>query len=99
MSLTNNDLNSIRKIVRDEVHDQICAEVPKIVHDQITMDVSPIVEGKIYPLKSDIRIIREKLEQIWKSESEDIIATTGIIDKLKKEIDELKLRVKKLELS
>lgn len=87
MSLTDNDLKSIRKVVRDEVHDQICAEVPAIV------------EGKIFPLKSDVRIIKEKLEQIWKSESEDIVATTNLIEKLQKEINNLKLRVKKLELS
>jgi hypothetical protein len=87
MSLTNDDLKSIRKIVHDEVHDQICCEVPAIV------------EGKILPLKSDIKFIKEKLQQIWKGESEDIIETTNLIEKLQKEIINLKARVKKLELS
>ena len=85
MALEKNDLKQIREIVREETHDQINAEVPSIV------------EGKIFPLREEIKALRKKIEQVWKSESEDVVATVKDVEKHQKEIDKIKIRIKSLE--
>ncbi|MCL5407713.1 MAG: hypothetical protein M1429_04415 [Patescibacteria group bacterium] len=96
MTLDKNDLIQIREIVREEVHDQISKDVPKIVHDQIIAEVPLIVKSAI---QVEILPIKQKIEQIWDSLNEDLISNLTMIEELSKKIKELDARIKKLELS
>jgi len=72
-------------------------QISEVIKQRIYTDISPLIDNKLYDLKSDVKIIRQKLEQIWESESEDIEATTNLIEKMAKEMKKLENRISKLE--
>ena len=67
-------------------------QIREIVREEINAEVPAIVEAKIYPL-------REKIEQIWNSINEDLVANLTMIEKLSKKVNKLEERIRQLELA
>lgn len=80
--LTSNDLQQIRKLVREEVHVGIQEETPKIF--------LPIVQQELTPIKKDIQLIKKKLNKISKDVNTLIPYFNGRITKLEIGVKSLK---------
>lgn len=58
------------------------------IHSEIIFDIKSIIQ----PLKDDVEYMKERLDQSFETESEDILAVYSDIDNLKKRVRKLELK-------
>lgn len=85
--LTKDDLAKIKSLVRN------------VLDEKIYSDIKPIIRAELQPIKQDLGYLKDKVDQIWKAESEDVEMVMSEIDRLQKQLDLVKSRVLKLEKS
>jgi len=68
MAFSNDEIEQLRTVVREEMHMVIDAEMRAVVHDEVRSEL----ESGLQPIKEEITRIKEKLDRFFNMENGDI---------------------------
>lgn len=94
MAFDKNELKQLREVVQEVVQPMLDRQ-----SDTIMYDVKVLIRSELIPIKQDLEWVKNKLKDIEKMESEDVVEAYKGIKFLKKQIKTLEIRIQTLELS